>query len=286
MRLCRFNEDRLGLVRQDPVIDVTAVLDRLPSFRYPLPKFDPFIAKLYGLRDYIEGLADGQLGIPIAEVKFASPVANPGKIIAAPVNYQRHLDEAREDPEIHHRNQIAEIERVGLFLKATSSVIGPSEPIMVRHPDRRTDHEIELAVVIGKNADRVPAHRALQYVAGYCIGLDITVRGPEERSLRKSVDTYTVLGPWLVTADEIADPSQLSLKLSVNGEVRQNANTDDLIMDVPGLIAFATRFYSVVPSDVLLTGTPEGVGPIKPGDVIQSEISQIGAMTTSVQAHS
>jgi len=79
------------LVRQDPVIDVTAVLDRLPSFRYPLPKFDPFIAKLYGLRDYIEGLADDQLGIPIAEVKFASPVANPGKIIAAPVNYQRHL---------------------------------------------------------------------------------------------------------------------------------------------------------------------------------------------------
>ena len=286
MRLCRFNEDRLGLVRQDHVIDVTAVLDRLPSFRYPLPKFDPFIAKLDGLRDYIEGLADGQPGIPIAEVKFASPVANPGKIIAAPVNYQRHLDEAREDPEIHHRNQIAEIERVGLFLKATSSVIGPSEQIMMRHPDRRTDHEIELAVVIGKNADRVPAHRALQYVAGYCIGLDITVRGPEERSLRKSVDTYTVLGPWLVTADEIADPSQLSLKLSVNGEVRQNANTDDLIMDVPGLIAFATRFYSVVPSDVLLTGTPEGVGPIKPGDVIQSEISQIGAMTTSVQAHS
>ena len=89
-----------------------------------------------------------------------------------------------------------------------------------------------------------------------------------------------------MTADEIADPSQLSLKLSVNGEVRQNANTDDLIMDVPGLIAFATRFYSVVPGDVLLTGTPEGVGPIKPGDVIQSEISQIGAMTTSVQAHS
>src|SRR6516162_8012426 len=285
MRLCRFNEDRLGLVRQDHVIDVTAVLDRLPSFRYPLPKFDPFIAKLYGLRDYIEGLADGQLGIPIAEVKFASPVANPGKIIAAPVNYQRHLDEAREDPEIHHRNQIAEIERVGLFLKATSSVIGPSEPIMVRHPDRRTDHEIELAVVIGKNADRVPAHRALQYVAGYCIGLDITVRGPEERSLRKSVDTYTVLGPWLVTADEIADPSQLSLKLSVNGEVRQNANTDEMIMDVPGLIAFATRFYSLLPGDVLLTGTPEGVGPIVPGDVIQSEISQIGTMTISVQAH-
>src|SRR5262249_40434904 len=159
----------------------------------------------------------------------------PGKIVAAPVNYLRHLTEAREDPTIHHNNQIAEIERVGLFLKAPSSVIGPSEAIMIRHPDRRTDHEIELAVVIGKKADRVKRHKAFEHVAGYCIGLDITVRGPEERSLRKSVDTYTVLGPWLVTADELADPSQLSLRLSVNGQVRQNANTCDLVIDVPGL---------------------------------------------------
>ena len=284
MRLCRFGDNRLGLVQEDHVVDVTAVLDRLPIFRYPLPKLDPLIAELDSLRDHIELVAHGQPGIPIAEVKLACPVANPGKIVAAPVNYSQHLKEAREDPEIHHSNQIAEIGRVGLFLKATSSVIGSSEPIIIRHEDRRTDHEIELAVVIGKKADRVPPHRALECVAGYCIGLDITVRGPEERSLRKSVDTYTVLGPWLVTADELADPSQLSLKLSVNGELRQNANTRDLIIDVPGLIAFATRFYSLLPGDVLLTGTPEGVGRIKAGDVIQSEISGIGKMTNLVQA--
>ena len=155
---------------------------------------------------------------------------------------------------------------------------------MIRHPERRTDHEIELAVVIGKRADRVPPHRALEYVAGYCVGLDITVRGPEERSLRKSIDTYTVLGPWLVTADELADPSQLSLKLWVNGELRQNANTRDLIIDVPGLISFGTQFYTLMPGDVLLTGTPEGVGPIRPADVLRSEIAGIGEMTTLVQA--
>jgi 2,4-diketo-3-deoxy-L-fuconate hydrolase len=284
MHLCRFGDDRLGLVRQERVIDVTPVLDRLPSFRYPLPKLDPLIAELDNLRGYIENLADDQPGIPLGDVSLISPIANPGKIVAAPVNYQRHLKEARDDPAIHHSNQIAEIERVGLFLKATTSVIGPSEAIMIRHPDRRTDHEIELAVVIGKKADRVEPHKAFEYVAGYCIGLDITVRGTEERSLRKSVDTYTVLGPWLVTADELADPSQLSLRLSVNGQVRQNANTCDLIIDVPGLIAFATGFYTLMPGDVLLTGTPEGVGPIKPGDVIQSEISRIGAMTTRVEA--
>jgi 2,4-didehydro-3-deoxy-L-rhamnonate hydrolase len=285
MRLCRFDDNRLGLVQKDNVVDVTAVLDRLPIFRYPLPKLDPFIAELGSLRNYIEEAAYGHSGTPIAKVKLACPVANPGKIVAAPVNYSRHLKEAREDPEIHHGNQVAEIERIGLFLKATSSVIGSSEPIIIRHENRRTDHEIELAVVIGKKADRVPLDRALECVAGYCIGLDITVRGPEERSLRKSIDTYTVLGPWLVTPDELADPSQLSLKLSVNGELRQRANTRDLIIGVPGLIAFATRFYSLMPGDVLLTGTPEGVGPIKPGDLIQSEISSIGKMTNLVQAY-
>ena len=283
MRLGFFASNRLGLVRGDRVIDVTSVLERLPSHRYPLPRHDPFIADLGTFHELIEREADGRRGIPCSDVTFASPVANPGKVVAAPVNYKKHLEEAREDPEIHHRNKIAEIERAGLFLKATSSVIGASDSIVIRHPDRRTDHEVELAVVIGKMADRVPRERALEFIAGYCIGLDVTVRGPEERSLRKSVDTYTVLGPWLVTPDELRDPSQLSLELSVNGEPRQKANTRDLIIDVPGLIAFATSFYTLMPGDVLLTGTPEGVGPIRAGDVIWSAISGIGEMTTRVR---
>lgn len=284
MRLCRFGDARIGLVREDRVVDVTSVLDCLPSHRYPLPRHDPLIANLESLRGLIEREAQGREGIPLAEAKLASPVANPGKIVAAPVNYQKHLEEARHDPEIHHRNQIAEIQRVGLFLKATSSVVGTSDAIVIRHPDRRTDHEIELALVVGKKADRVPRSQALEYVAGYCIGLDITVRGPEERSLRKSIDTYTVLGPWLVTADDLRDPSQLVLELSVNNEQRQKANTRDLIMDVPDLIAFATSFYTLMPGDVLLTGTPDGVGPIKPGDTIRSAISGIGEMSTAVRA--
>jgi 2,4-diketo-3-deoxy-L-fuconate hydrolase len=284
MRLCRFGNGRLGVVREDRVIDVTTVFDRLPSHRYPLPQYDPFVASLESLREIIDETAVDKPGVPCSDVILASPVANPGKIIAAPVNYKKHLDEAREDPAIHHQNQVAEIQRVGLFLKATSSLIGTSEPITIRHLDRRTDHEIELAVIIGKPADRVPRHRALEYVAGYCIGLDITVRGPEERSLRKSIDTYTVLGPWLVTVDELGDPSQLALELSVNGEVRQKANTCDLILDVPELIAFASSFYTLMPGDILLTGTPEGVGPIRPGDAIVSSIASIGTMTTRVES--
>ena len=121
-------------------------------------------------------------------------------------------------------------------------------------------------------------------MAGYCIGLDITVRGPEERSLRKSIDSYTVLGPWLVTADAIPDPGALDLTLKVNGEVRQRANTRDLILDIAELIAFASSYYTLMPGDVLLTGTPEGVGPIHAGDVMTASIEHIGSMDVHVRA--
>ncbi len=284
MRLCRFNHDRLGLVRQDDVLDVTAALAALPSYRYPLPRFDPLIAQLPELRARIAQEAERATSAPIKGVALASPIANPGKIVAAPVNYKKHLDEAREDPAIHHQNKVAEIQQVGLFLKAPSSLVGPTEGIVIRHPDRRTDHEIELAVVIGTRADRVTAADALRHVAGYCIGLDITVRGPEERSLRKSIDTYSVLGPWLVTADELPDPTALDLVLTVNGETRQKANTRDLIIGVADLIVFASSFYTLMPGDVLLTGTPEGVGPIRPGDILHASISGIGGMTVAVRA--
>src|SRR4029079_18779492 len=157
----------------------------------------------------------------LSECALLSPIASPGKIVAAPVNYKKHLEEARADAEIHHQKQVEEIQRVGLFLKATSSLVGPSEGIAIRHLDRRTDHEIELAAVIGTKADRVTREQALSHIAGYSIGLDITVRGPEERSLRKSIDSYSVLGPWLTTADSVADPANLDLLLKVNGEVRQ-----------------------------------------------------------------
>jgi 2,4-didehydro-3-deoxy-L-rhamnonate hydrolase len=284
MRLCRFAGDRLGLVRGEEVRDVTTALAALPSHRYPLPPHDPLIAHLADLRAGIEAAANSVTPIALKDVRLISPIANPGKIVAAPVNYKKHLDEARADAAIHHQKQVDEIQKIGLFLKATSSVVGPSEGIAVRHPDRRTDHEIELAVVIGKRADRVATAHALEHVAGYCIGFDITVRGPEERSLRKSIDGYTVLGPWLVTADEVPDAAGLDLHLTVNGETRQRANTRDLLIPIPELIAFASSFYTLMPGDVLLTGTPAGVGPIQPGDVLDASIGGIGTMEVRVRA--
>ena len=176
------------------------------------------------------------------------------------------------------------IHSAGLFLKATSSLVGPGEGVVVRLADRRTDHEVELAFVIGREARNVAAAEALEYVAGYAIGLDITIRGSEDRSFRKSCDSYSVLGPWLVTADEIPDSGSLDLEIVVNGERRQKSNTRCLILGVRQLIEFASSFYTLYPGDVLYTGTPEGVSPIDPGDRIVATIERIGTMAVEVRA--
>ncbi len=284
MRLCRFSDNRIGLVDAGSIFDVTPALAKLQSFRYPFPAHDIFIERLRELKGAMAEVAKTAPARAPGDVRLLSPVANPGKVIAAPVNYKKHLEEARADAEIHHQNKIAEIHKVGLFLKATSSIVGPGEGIAIRHPDRRTDHEIELAVVIGERTDRVGKADAMKCIAGYCIGFDITVRGPEERSLRKSIDSYTVLGPWLVTADELPDPANLELQLSVNGEIRQKANTRDLLVDIPSLIEWASSFYTLLPGDVILTGTPEGVGPIQDGDVLDATIEGIGTMQVAVRS--
>jgi 2-keto-4-pentenoate hydratase/2-oxohepta-3-ene-1,7-dioic acid hydratase in catechol pathway len=284
MRICRFNDNRLGVVTDAGVQDVTRALDALPSWTYPLPGFDPLIANLARIRHDIEELAHRAPAIPSDRVRFLSPVANPGKIIAAPVNYKKHLAEVLAQKELHHGNLINEIHRAGLFLKATSSVVGPGEGVKLVHLDRRNDHEVELAVIIGNEARNVSRNDALGCVGGYCIGLDITIRGPEERSFRKSPDTYTVLGPWLVTADELGDPSHLDFSIKVNDTTRQAANTDDLVLGVQELIALASSFYTLHPGDVILTGTPQGVGPIKPGDVMVAACDKIGTMRVDVLA--
>jgi 2-keto-4-pentenoate hydratase/2-oxohepta-3-ene-1,7-dioic acid hydratase in catechol pathway len=284
MILCQFDDHRLGLVDDGLVRDVTSVLDALPSHRYPFPHGDALVASLPSLGARILAAAAKAPAVPLSKVRLLSPVANPGKVMGAPVNYQKHLGEVTSDPNLHHQHKahMQAIHQSGLFLKATSSVVGPSHGIVIRHDDRRTDHEVELAVVIGKPAKAVAAKDALGFVAGYCIGLDITVRGPEERSLRKSIDTYTVLGPWMVTADEIPDPSNLGLWITVNGEIRQKASTQELILGIPELIEFASSFYTLWPGDVLLSGTPEGVGPIHAGDVLHAHIDHIGDMEVHV----
>lgn len=284
MKLCRFNSNQLGVVQGDEIVDVSRALDVIPAVRYPLPVSDPMILHFDEVRARINQLLRSAPRLPLAEATLLSPIASPGKLVAAPVNYRKHLEEARADAQIHHNNQLAEIQRVGLFLKANSSLVGAGNGVELRHAGRRNDHEIELAVVIGRTGSRIAREDAWNHIVGYCIGLDMTARGPEERSLRKSSDTYSVLGPWMVTADELTDPTQLDFWLTVNGEVRQRANTRDLILGIAELIEFASSFYTLHAGDVLFTGTPEGVGPVQPGDVIEAYIEGIGTMQVDVRA--
>jgi 2-keto-4-pentenoate hydratase/2-oxohepta-3-ene-1,7-dioic acid hydratase in catechol pathway len=289
MKLCRFDGNRIGLVGTDGVRDVSEVLDALPPLRWPVPLGDQLIAALPDLRARIEQAAIGKPSLPIESLRLLSPVANPSKIIAAPLNYPLHVDESHDAAINHgvhmptHDGFATPIDKYGLFLKAASGLVGAGEGVALGWPGRRNDHEVELGVVIGKTIRHATRDTALDCVAGYAIALDMTVRGTEDRSFRKSADSYSVLGPWLVTADEIADPDALALSLTVDGEPRQASNTRHLICDVRDLIVRASAVYALHPGDIIMTGTPDGVGEVWPGATIHAEIEGIGAMDVKVR---
>ena len=294
MKLCRFDEGRLGWLQEgERVLDVTAALEVLPAARYPLPQHDLLIEHLPAVCARVRELAPRAPSLALGGLKLLSPVANPSKIIGAPINYRAHVEESVKDEGIAHGRKITTIHDWGLFLKANTSLIGFGEEIVLRWPERRNDFECELAVVIGRRCAKVEAARALDYVAGYSIGIDMTVRGPEFQCWRKSVDTYSVLGPWLVTADEIPDPKRLSLRTLLNGKEVQRCELSDLIFTIPQLIAYVSQAIDWQSGDVLVTGTPSGVGLFRepprflvPGDVVEVSISGVGTLLNPVAAES
>jgi 2,4-diketo-3-deoxy-L-fuconate hydrolase len=290
MKICRFDDDRLGVVIGDMVHDVTKAQDEIrAAARYDM-KGDAVIAALPQWRKRIEEMAARAPGQPVSGVKLLSPVARPSKAMAAPVNYAKHVAEmaVRTDirkPDAPPKRTPSKIGEQGIFLKANSAIVGASEGIPIRFPDRINEHELELVIIIGKQGSDIPKEKALEYVAGYALGFDMTTRGSEDRSFRKSIDGYAPIGPWLVTADEFGDPGNVTATLHVNGELRQTAETKDLIFDVPTLIEFASSFYTLRPGDVFFTGSPAGVGPVKPGDVLRAQCDRIGTLEIKTRAH-
>ncbi|MFI0240449.1 fumarylacetoacetate hydrolase family protein [Streptomyces sp. NPDC016845] len=270
MRLALFDKGRLGLVDGDALVDVT---DQLA----------PFASSPSGaLHQYIERAERGEAPrfdlssgarVPLAEAALEAPLPRPGKIIGAPVNYLDHK------AEMEYTTSIADL---GVFLKANSSVIGPGQDILLPYTDKRTDQEGELGVVIGRTAAKVSAENALDHVFGYTCVLDITVRSGEDRSTRKSFDTFTPIGPWVVTADEIPDPDALELRCDVAGETRQHTDTADLIFGVRQLIAYTSSVMTLHPGDVIATGTPAGVGPLHHGDRVVLDIERVGRLEVGV----
>ncbi len=283
MKICRYDDDRLGLVQDDQVLDVTDALKAIPPITWPAPLGDALVANLPAVMAEIEKLAPNASSKPLADVALKAPVANPSKIMGAPINYQKHIDESKVDDGIVSKRDISHISDWGMFLKANSSLVGASDGVALRFTDARNDHEMELAVIIGKTGTNISVEDANDYIAGYAIGLDMTTRGPELQSFRKSADTYSVLGPWLVTKDEIKDHNALDLKISVNGEVRQDSNTADLVYNVEKLIEYTSERYTLYPGDIIMTGTPDGVGPVVAGDVMHCELEGVGVMDVKVR---
>jgi len=213
--------------------------------------------------------------------RIQAPIHRPGKIIALGRNYALHAKEGK--------NPVPD-EPI-IFAKASSSVIGHKEAILIPKGVGRVEHEVELGITIGKRATRIPKDKAYNYVAGYTIVLDITERDMQKADIEKknpwfrskSFDTFTPMGPWIVTTDEVAPPVHLDIELSVNGQIRQKSNTRNMIFDIPTIIEFITRYITLEPGDVISTGTPEGVGPIKAGDNVVAKIEKIGELINPVR---
>lgn len=274
MRICRYllrgaaeERPRLGVLEEHGIRDVTAVTEELPASRWPLPSGDQLIANLEVLRPGIAALAGRSPVIPRDAVRLLSPVANPGKFVCGVGNWS------------HHK---APLGMLGFLFKVTSANAGEGDGVQLRWPDRTTLHEPELAIVIGRECNNVSEAEALDCVAGYTGGLDMTMK--EEReffSFCKSFDTYGVLGPCLVTADEIPNPSTLGYRFWVNGELRGERSFADLTGNPAQLVAFASTVMTLYPGDVIFSGAAD-VGPVVPGDVMTLEIPGIGRMDVPV----
>ena len=283
MKICRFNESHVGVIEGRNVQDVSAVLDQIETPVWPQPPGDLLIANLSKLLPAMHRMRRSAPILSLRDLHLNSPVAQPSKIIGAPVNYLAHQAEVNSDEELSRHGEADNIKTYGLFLKSPVPV-GPDDGVRLKFANRRTDHEVELAIVMGRQCKDVPEKSALDYVAGYAIGLDMTIRGSEDRSLRKAVDSHSVVGPWLVTTHEIENPDNLDITLSVNGKAKQQSNTSNMIYSTRKLISYASTFYTLYPGDVIMSGTPEGVGPVSIGDMLECTIERIGTMQVPIRA--
>lgn len=286
MKLLRFESGdapRLGVLLDG---DVIAPLDSLgrefPTMLSIVAGGDTALAKVTA------AVAAGTERIQLDSVKLLAPLEKPGKYLAIGMNYSKHAEEARQlGVEAPKKNQL-------WFNKQTSCLAGPYDDI---DPgvSQNVDYEVELAVVIGKSAKKVSEADAHKHVFGYTVANDVSARDWQQHSptftMGKSFDTHGPIGPWIVTADEIVEPHGLQLRCWVNGEVRQDSNTNQLIHNVWQQIAYLSTAFTLESGDLIATGTPEGVGVarkpplfLKPGDVVRCEVEKIGAIENKVRS--
>jgi 2-keto-4-pentenoate hydratase/2-oxohepta-3-ene-1,7-dioic acid hydratase in catechol pathway len=252
MRIVRFRHDgrdRYGALDEDRITPLEGTIEDLAPAKDAAP-------------------------IPLVGVRLLTPVT-PSKIVAIGLNYADHAAEGnRELPK-----------EPMLFIKPSTAVIGPGDDIVYPPQTGNLHHEGELAIVIGKTARNVPQGEARRYVLGYTCANDVTARDLQRRDVQftrgKGFDTFAPLGPWIVTG---LDPSDLALEVRVNGEVRQKSRTSQLIFNCDFLVSFISQVMTLLPGDVISTGTPAGVSPMKVGDVVEVEIERIGCLKNAIAA--
>jgi 2,4-diketo-3-deoxy-L-fuconate hydrolase len=279
IRLGEINKEKTGIILNDEYYDTSSFGED-----YNEQFFDS--DGLNRLQKFIES-NKGKLPKVSKDIRLGSPVARPSKIICIGLNYADHAKEAKanipDEPII--------------FFKSTTALSGPNDDIIIPKNSRKTDWEVELAVVIGKKTSYVDEANALNYVAGFCLHNDLSEREFQlERNGQwvkgKSCDTFAPLGPFLATPDEVADINNLRLWLTVNGQTMQDGNTSDLIFKIPFLVSYISQFMTILPGDVISTGTPAGVGLgmnpqvfLKAGDVVELGIDGLGTSKQNVVSY-
>lgn len=284
MKLVSFDHFRVGVLRDAEIVDLTelvpAGLDAWPEVR-----MNWLIAHFDEVRADIEAICASAPASNLNAHRLLAPLPQPNQVFALPANFSSHLGELGSRAVTKGKRTARE---QGFFLKATGSVSGPEDPIALpKGSERRFDHECEVAVIIGKTGRDIPRHEVASYLFGYAPLVDVSLRiergeFEEERSMRKSFSNFTPMGPAIVTADEVGPIDRLESRLSINGEVRQSATLDQMIVGVEEAIEIISSVVELRAGDVIAMGTPSGVGPIAPGDVLEIDVDRIGDMHLSV----
>jgi len=293
MRICHYNDNQVGAVDGDRVHPLGETLIRAGHLKpgYTMLEVIERLANEPAAMKCVRFALQSHSSIPLASVKLLAPILNPPAIWAAAANYKAHQAEMREKMGSSDRSTLSKDELMAeFFLKPSSSIIGPGGPVVLPKVSRDVDFECELCAVIGRPARHVAEDRSLDHVFGYTILWDFSQRDPwgrgrqNTRNIRKGFDTFTGLGPWIVTSDEIDDPQNLAIRVEQNGKPAMSAHTSDMICTLREHIRFLSDVTTLAPGVLITTGTPAGVAQLADGDRLKGSIERIGEMEVAVRA--
>jgi 2-keto-4-pentenoate hydratase/2-oxohepta-3-ene-1,7-dioic acid hydratase in catechol pathway len=292
MKICHYNNNQAGVIVDDKVYPIGDALIKAGLARngYTMLEIIDALANHPAAMQCARDAAQGTGSAPLSSVKLLAPIQNPGSLWAAAANYRAHQAEMITRMGSEGRENKSKDELMAeFFLKTTSSIIGPNDTVILPKISKLVDFECELCAVIGKRARKVTEDQSLNYVFGYTICWDISQRDPwgkgmqNTRNIRKGFDTFSALGPWIVTRDEIDEPQNLSIKVLQNGKEVMTAHTSDMICGLREHIRFLTSCLTLRPGDLITTGTPAGVSKLRDGDHLQGTIEKIGSMELRVK---